>query len=339
MLSMAELGSDEAKLFTLLKCYILYLEMNTMYAGANFTYAEEEKAATELEQIVCPYGEQPEGFRLYFWAIHAIAGARIKKEKWLKALPILLKLEKIYNRYMQSYGKVQAWGGNDYLKCIKLKLNPLVTTFDRDLSLLYNMLASYLFCVYGNLSPPDYENGLKYGVPKLRAIFQFGDFKAIYLFLDKCLEVIDAMIKGSAYKQADHILTVAMHQSVLLRRRLEPHERHEMNGRQGRLMLRFAKWGKTIADRSMQKIRGEKNVPEGRTEPYEELTKLMKAGREAYANQFPINLVATEEEVKKILKRARTWGKKGTNMLQTCQCECDVRINDEVEAVEKKYFK
>lgn len=341
LLLMIEENSDEMKRVSLLKAFTLYLEMQVMNFGENCTIEEEREAANQLVSWTEKYGDKPEGFCMHLFGFLMLTRMLESEENWTESLRMALMCEEIYKNYTTNHKDVPFWKGDNYLEYINRTLSSLVKCYDRTLSVQYSMIASSLFIGYTHQTPPDHENAVRYAIEPLKIyheIYPWNCLIPIHCFLKSCVEKIDVMIHCGCYKQVDHLLAVAMNLAVHERRSLPADARYKMDHIQGKLSLMFAFWGEHIAERSTQMIHGDKNVTKIKNELYEEFNFLMTDGYLVYIHQFPVDLVTNEEEIKKILKRARTWAKRAHALMKNRPCHCGSDCIKRLDTFEEHNF-
>lgn len=137
----------------------------------------------------------------------------------------------------------------------------------------------------------------------------------------KGLEWLDSkgnlLITEENFKQANHVVAVAIYHSVKIRRNLPPDSRTTMDTIQCDLSGTFSQVGELIIDMALMRKRmgGLGEFFDGFVkEKFVELTELVEDGIEAYANQFPNELPKTYREMKPILKRAISWNKRAISL-------------------------
>lgn len=120
---------------------------------------------------------------------------------------------------------------------------------------------------------------------------------------------LETLLLNNNFKQLDHCLAGVMFRTVKYRRSLPESERRKVSTMQARVAMYFTMWGAIIAYTSIQRFRTGELHPIN-NEPYEEIQTFKEPGVQVYAHQFPINLVATPEEVVPIIKRVKAWDKR-----------------------------
>lgn len=149
---------------------------------------------------------------------------------------------------------------------------------------------------------------------EITRVIKGDDVNAKLRMLSEVVPMIDTFVTLRKFKQARHLMAVAMYHLVKIRQNLEPKERSGLNHLQASLSGRFAHYGIAIVQGTHSKIEQHHNFKPTQNDAFVELTGLIEDGLEIYESQFPIEYADSFSGAKKILKRARSWNNRALEL-------------------------
>lgn len=228
--------------------------------------------------------------------------------RWLRAeenLPLMdEKLKRSYDMLMGFVNsKKLIWD----FTCIYKGTSPTVESSKKAISLLTGQLAVRFLMAYDYETPNETNPTLvKFVMPAIRILLGSMLPRNQFSRLDFINNFLRILILENRFKQLNYCLACLM---FLVSDYLpsEPrYNRKEANKLKAELSKLYIVWGCTIAEKSMERISGRDTI-EINNESFEELEWFDGPPIEAYANQFPINLVDTPKALKKIIKNCLSW--------------------------------
>lgn len=311
-------GSGEERRILLLKPFILYLEEQVLFENFNITIEALRKHAGKLSRQSKPYGTEPEGIRIYCWSLIQMCSCLFKEDKLEEAVKIGHQAEKVYNDYKAMHPASEPWIAAQILECVNVQPVYELTVWDRSFELMDMLLSCTLFYALGRLGR--FEEQLPYA---MKTIKQSGmRVLGANLQLERLDSIVQALYsihRAHRFKQLDHLLAIGMHTAVKLRTNHRGDEKLDVL--QGKLCLNYFMWGYTIANESMKKLTNKPDVAVIDNETFESIEEYFGDGYGVYEHLFPIELVNSAEEAKKLFKKAKVWLKRAVSMHKdNCRC-------------------
>lgn len=132
--------------------------------------------------------------------------------------------------------------------------------------------------------------------------------------LNKLSDMTNTYMSMRNYKQALHLLSIAMHYSVKMRRELPPERRYVMNEPQSCFSHMFASFGYSMFEGCCGKLEKSSTYAPTQNLSYSELTGLMEPGVELYTSQFPYEHPDNYVDAKKVIKKALAWNNRSIEL-------------------------
>lgn len=276
-------------------------------------------------------------------ALNNMACCLLKESSCTEAISYLKAAETAYNTYQaQELPESAVWCP----KQLFLKHGIHVKIFNPEGSLLNlsnldierhftNILLCSTYCELADL-----KNSVKYTMPSLIGevkVNQLLSGKSYIPFSIRCsIPFIEDFIQSYHFKQADHLLAVAMYHTVKARRETPPNERSLFNPVQGKISLLYALLGMAITAIYYKHKLYSKPIPEINNE-WSPLEQLMEDGVNVYENQFAYDQVTTFSKLSAICKLSIAWSKRATELLdESPDKDQALEIGNELKTFETK---
>lgn len=228
----------------------------------------------------------------------------------------LLALEKLMDDYEKNATEPM-W---EPIKSFNISPEQRTERFDKyqsvlGLEYLQEQMAPQLYVIYQNHPEPQKQlryalRVLKQKTPENRETNPF-EFLTDVIFVIQ--NIIDLLLFEGRFKQVDHLLAIAMNNCVKLQTLLPKSQIKTLNETKSKLCFFYAAWGVEIFERSAKEIYNLSRPVRGVIDNtgFIEMIDLMEPGVDIYANQFPIDIVKTHEELSSIVHRAKRWNSRG----------------------------